>query len=483
MPIAVDYTRARYRARQDSPTLIVKPEAWILEARESYLDLGRHVFGFTPAEIHREWAEYLQTEKDSECLHRIAGDNTNLLSFRGSAKTTWKRIHYCWALGHNPQLQTGWISFTEKVAIRSSRWIKRGVQLEKYQLVFPNIRPGTEWSDRQWAIDWKHAGVSEFSQDFTFAALGITGSITSNRFNYAVFDDVIKSSKAIANEEIREQMATNYGEVIEPCIAAVPGSRMVSLGTRFRGDDIHATEFIPENGWTVIEQGAIVADAAGNEVTAWDRIPLKKLQEIREKRPITFSYQWMNRIPPIGDEAIIKAEWIKYGVVPNQFEEVVAGIDLAASEDEKGDYTAIVLIGRVGQNYYVIHSYRDRIAGNLGKIRVLCELRQRYGQFKVIVERVAYQASFAGDWRDEMKRRRLQWRCEEFIPKGDKDQRLEGVSGVLENGLVTFNRDKGQGALVAELLRTNTDHDDLADAFVMALSRLLRRSSRAPSFA
>lgn len=483
MPVCVGYTRAKYRTRNESPILIVQPDRWILECRASYLALGQYVFGFTPAQIHQGWSEILQTERDSETLHRIAGDPTNLLSFRGSAKTTWLRIFFCWALGHNPQLQTGWISFTEAVAIKSSRWIRRGVSLEKYQQVFPAIRPGSEWADRQWAIDWKHAGVSEFTQDFTFAALGITGSITSNRFNLCVFDDVIKSSRAIANEEIREAMVTNYGEVIEPCVAAVPGSRMVSLGTRFRRDDIHATEFTEANGWTVIQQGAIATDPDGNEQTAWDRIPLARLQEIRRKRPITFSYQWLNQIPPNDDEAIIHSDWIQYGEVPRSFDQLVLGIDLAASEKEKGDYTAMVLVGKVGDRYYIVEAIRDRIAGNLEKIGRVCDLRRKYGQFKVVVERVAYQASFAGDWRDEMKRRRLTWRCEEWIPKGDKDQRLEGISGVFANGLVTLNRDRDMQPLVAELLRHNLDHDDLADATVIALSRLLKRASKNASFA
>lgn len=483
MPVVVGYNRAKYHTRNPSPILIVQPDPWILACRDSYLALGQHVFGFTPAEIHQGWGPILQTEQDSECLHRIAGDPTNLLSFRGSAKTTWLRIFFCWALGHNPQLQTGWISFTEAVAIKSSRWIRRGVQLEKYQQVFPHIRPGSEWSDRQWAIDWKHAGVSEFTQDFTFAALGITGSITSNRFNYCVFDDVIKSSKAIANEEIRNSMITNYGEVIEPCVAAVPGSRMISLGTRFRRDDIHATEFTTENGWTVIQQGAIILNDDGTERSAWERIPLNKLQEIRQKRPITFSYQWLNQIPPNDDEAIIKAEWIHYGEVPKAFDDLALGVDLAASEQERGDYTAFVLIGKVGDRYYIVEAIRERIAGNLEKIARICELRRKYGQFKVIVERVAYQASFAGDWKDEMKRRRLTWKCREYIPKGDKDQRLEGISGVFANGLVTLNRDRDMNPLVAELLRHNLDHDDLSDGCVIALSSLLKRSNRNASFA
>ena len=56
-------------------------------------------------------------------------------------------------------------------------------------------------------------------------------------------------------------MLCNFSEVLEPTL--IPGGRVVSIGTRFRSDDIHATEFTAENGWQVVQQSAIVLDAKG----------------------------------------------------------------------------------------------------------------------------------------------------------------------------------------------------------------------------
>lgn len=95
-------------------------------------------------------------------------------------------------------------------------------------------------------------------------------------------------------------------------------------------------------------------------------------------------------------------------------------------------------------------------------------------------EKVSYQSSFEGDWRDEVvKRRKIHdLAIEPVIPRGDKTQRLEGVSGVFANNIVRLNRSQPMALLVDEILRLSTDHDDLCDAMVYAIARLQRRSRK-----
>lgn len=469
MPVLATYTRSRYRTRQIKQAIAAVVDPRAIAARSDLGLFGEFVSGKCPAAHHLQWFPVLCSTQEK----------VSILSPRGSAKSTWLALYAAWMIGKYPGIQIIYVGYSESVALKQSRLIKRLVESPQYQQVFPHIRPGKRWSDTDWEIDKTHAGVTSLDSDYTLYAVGATGSITSRRSNLILYDDLIKSSTAIANEDIREKLITNIDEVIMPTL--IPGGMVRNIGTRFRRDDLHATKFTAENGWTVIEQSAIVEGGS-----YWgDRFSLEFLENLQQQNPITFAYQFQNQIPPGDDEAIIKAAWILYGAVPPhaEFEDLVLGVDLAASEKEKGDYTAFVLVGRSGDRYFVVEAFRERISGNLEKIRRICELRKQYGQFKVVVERVAYQASFAGDWRDEMKRRRLSWRCEEYIPKGDKNQRLEGISGVFANGLVVLNRDRPMIHLVSELLRTNLEHDDLSDACVIALSRLLKRSTRAPSFA
>lgn len=404
--------------------------------------------------------------------------NLDLLAPRGSAKSTWIALYAAWMIGHNPGIQIIYVGYSESVALKQSRIIKRLVASPNYRKVFPNVRLGKRQSDTDWEIDKAYAGVDSLDSDYTLYAVGITGAITSRRANLILIDDPIKSSAAIANPEVREKIVSNWREVLQPTL--IPGGRVMCIATRFRRDDVHSTEFIPDNGWTQIEQSAINLDDEGNEISYWrERFELLYLQQLRSQDPISFSYQFQNKVPPNEDEAIIKPEWIRYGVLPRHFDELLLGVDLAASEREKADYTAMVLIGKLGEQFYIIDAIRFRAAGNLDKCDRILELYKSYGsqRMRVVVERVAYQSSFAGDWKRFAHSKRLSnLTCEEFIPKGDKTQRLEGVSGLFANGYVILNKHKPMGELVDELLRIAIDHDDLADACVMALTRLQRKS-------
>ncbi|PSB29904.1 hypothetical protein [Stenomitos frigidus] len=481
MPVRL-HSRAKYRAKNRKAQPAPSSPAALL-ARQDLGAFGAYVVDKKPAAHHSSWFPYLVTGEDSTELHGISGGYLSILAPRGSAKSTWLALYAAFAIGLNPHIQIIYVGYSESVALKQSRMVKRIVASKAYRQVFPHIRPGKRWSDRDWEIDKEYAGVTALDSDYTFYAVGVCGAITSRRASLIICDDLIKSSAAIANPDVREKMICNWGEVLEPTL--IPGGRVVSIGTRFRRDDIHATEFTAENDWEVIQQGAIEYDKRGHEVSYWPaRFALSKLQKIRDKKPLIFCYQYQNRLPENEDEASIKPGWIKYESLPSSFDELVLGIDLAASEKQRSDYTAMVLVGRKAEMFYVVEALEFRMVGNLQKIKQICELRKTYGNFRVIVEKVAYQASFEGDWKVEMKRRRLSnFVCEMVTPKGDKDSRLEGISGVFENDIVRFNRAKPCGRLVSQLLRLDIEHDDLADGCEMAISRLQRRSRRPLSFA
>jgi phage terminase large subunit-like protein len=476
MPVRTS-SRAKYRAknRKNEPAPAT-PEA--LLARQDLGAFGAYVVNKVPAAHHSSWFPYLVTGESSSELNEIAGGNLSILAPRGSAKSTWLALYAAFAIGLNPHIQIIYVGYSESVALKQSRMIKRIVASKQYQQVFPSIRPGQRWSDRDWEIDKEYAGVTSLDSDYTFYAVGCQGAITSRRSSLIICDDLIKSSAAIANPDTREKMLCNYSEVLEPTL--IPGGRVVSIGTRFRPDDIHATEFIGSNGWEVVQQSAIEVDERGNERSYWAaRFGLESLQKIRDRKPLIFCFQYQNKLPDNSENAIIRPEWIVYDECPTTFDELVLGVDLAASEKTRADYTAMVLVGRKGDLFYVVEVLEFRAVGNVEKIKRICELRKKWGNFKVIVEKVAYQSSFEGDWKVEMTRRRLSgFGCEMVTPKGDKDSRLEGISGVFSNNIVRFSRTAKCGRLVSQLLRLDLEHDDLSDGCEMAIARLQRRSRR-----
>lgn len=436
-----------------------------------------------PAPHHREWTPHLVTNQDSECLKRVGGANTELLAPRGSAKSTRAAIFTAWSIGHNPHIQILYLSHSDRIALRQSRIIQRIIEMDSYRKVFPWIRPGQRWGTTDWEIDKELAGVSDLDSDTTLATSGILGSVIGFRAHLIVFDDIIKSPQAISNPEVREKMIDVFSDVIQPIL--IPGGRMLDVGTLHRPDDIHCTEFTEENGWKVVRQKAIIEteaeDGGITERVYWDRFNLEVLQKLRKNKPITFLLQYQNECPPDDQDAIIKLDWIKYQAPPSSFDRMCLGVDLATSGD---DYFALVLVARRGDNFYVLDCARyRRVIGNVEKFKYIIEMKRRWGNFSVVVESVQYQASFLGDYKTMSVRpefKELQsLRVEKVIPRGSKEERLDGVSGPFGNGLVWFNPNRPLQILVDELTKFPlAEHDDCMDACVYALQWLMQRSRR-----
>lgn len=477
-------TRHRWNSRHVEP-IPKKPTDIVLRSRLDIGTLGEYVVGKIPAPHHKAWFPHIRTGQDSECLKNYAGENTDLLAPRGSAKSTWAAIIAADVIGHNPHVQILYLSHSRAIALRQSRLIKRIIESPRYREIFPHIRPGKRWADTDWEIDKSWAGVSTFDSDATLAAAGITGSIVGMRTHFILGDDLIKSSAAIANENVREKIAYNFFEVVLPTL--IPGGRILDVGTLFRRDDIHSS--FREEGWTIIQTSAILKDVDGTERPYWDRYKLEVLQKLRDRSPVIFTYQFQNQLPPDDEDVIIKPEWIKYGAVEDEwkFDRIAVGCDLAASEDNKGDWTVFVIAGVLinqvtnQREYWLLDFVKTRVVGNLEKLEILRDIRQKWHSkayaMVFVPETNAYQRSMLGDFKRIFVD---QWQLDDMRVKatpsrGDKHERLNGISGIFDNDLVRFNEAVGWRDVVAQLTFQELDHDDCADATEKALSFLQRR--------
>lgn len=477
-------TRHRWKSRHIEPAPSL-PTDIVLRSRTDIGLLGEYVVGKIPAPHHSAWFPHLRTGLDSECLKYYAGENTDLLAPRGSAKSTWAAIMAADIIGHNPHVQMLYLSHLRAIALRQSRIVKRIIESPRYREIFPHIRPGARWADTDWEIDKSWAGVSSFDSDATFAAAGITGSIVGMRTHVIIGDDLIKSSAAIANENVREKIVYNFFEVVQPTL--VPGGRMIDIGTLFRRDDIHSS--FREEGWNIVQTSAIIKDADGTERPYWDRYKLEMLQKLRDRKPIIFTYQFQNQLPPDDEDVIIKPEWIKYEAIDEtwKFDRIAVGCDLAASEDNKGDWTVFVVAGVLinestnQREYKMLDFIKTRVVGNLEKLEILRDIRSKWGTraYSIIFvpETNAYQRSMLGDFKRIFVD---QWQLDDMRVKatpsrGDKHERLNGISGIFDNDLVRFNEAVGWRDVVSQLTFQELDHDDCADATEKALSFLQRR--------
>jgi phage terminase large subunit-like protein len=477
----------------------LSPTEQILLARKDFNAFRWYVKAHKSYTHHQEWERYLNTGLNSRCLNGIAGDDLLILAPRGSSKSTFLIEWVAYQIGRHaaPEIRQAlmvlYVSYELKTARQKSQQIKRLLTLPEYRRVFPWIRPGENWANELWEIDFAHAGLPRAEEPYTVAAAGLIGNVTGKRCHISVYDDLIKSPEAIANPDIREQMVSNYRNIIKP--TRFDGARSICLGTRMRPDDIYCTEFTSDNDWQVVEQSAILDLPDGGECSYWepedDESPgqtLVFLQSIREKEPETFSYQYQNKVIRIATQAITP-ELIVRGIILSQMDYLALGVDLSAGEREVNDYTAFVLGGMArdekGRNrYFIIDCWEDRLMGNMKKLEAIAVLydcwRHLCPYLELFVESNGYQLSFAGDYQDFVAEEEYyDWRVTAVHSAGNKLERLRGVTGLLENKLVTFNQyGRLMGKLTLQLTNHgSTSHDDLADAFEKCLRGLRARSS------
>lgn len=456
------------------------------------------LMGKPPAPHMREWYQAILSGKDSPHLLGIAGPNTVLLSPRGSAKSTVTGLLLAWLIGRHAAagvlLRTLYVSYNVDVSRNKSAAIKTLICDKGYQEVFPMVRLSkTRTSDELWSIDFDFAGVDVRGEDaFTVACAGLKGTITSKRSNLVVIDDAIKSAEAIANPDIRREMAKNWEDVIVPTM--FEGARALALGTRFHFDDLFATTFTEAKGWKVITQAALVYDADGVPHSYWPEMwSIKLLLEKRERNPMSFAYQYLNKAVRSTELGISPELFVK-GEVPDTFDLVGVGIDLSAGLGERNDWTVFVLAGRLGDKCYVIDYKRMRSMGNIEKVEALCELLSDWnllavneeGQYfptaspvTIWPEAVAYQKSFEGDLKRVLFH---EWGLYNLTLspvkgfRGDKLARLRGMLGLFEARKVIFNKWRDFTVMVDEIVNFgHSPHDDCADALNMTVQGLMRR--------
>jgi len=142
-----------------------------------------------PAHHMLEWHRELITGDSNKYLIDIAGPNLDILSPRGSAKSTVLNLFTAWVIGRHTTaqrpLQIIYCSYNIATAIPKSRIIKQIIDSTAFKKIFPKVKlkAGMQ-SDIGWSIDFDYAGIDRVGdEEFTLRAAGLRGSITSKRGN------------------------------------------------------------------------------------------------------------------------------------------------------------------------------------------------------------------------------------------------------------------------------------------------------------
>jgi hypothetical protein len=470
----------------------------------------------------RVWLEALYTGEDSRYLRRIAGEDTLILAPRESAKSTFLAQFIAYELGMHTSPWIGipfkilGISYNIETALPRSRQIQSIIQSDKYQEIFPWVRPSKQkWGEKEWMIDLAWAGLPTTEEQYTYVCGGLNGGLNSRRCHLTFLDDLIKSPEAIKAASVRDSMESTWRSVVQFC--RFDGSRAICLGTQMTPVDIYCTEFTEEKEWRVIRQSALLENVDGTEYSYWEPAddrspgtPLSRLQWERQNMPIEFAFQRQNKIIRIKQQSI-DPNLIQRGIIPTRFDTLVLGVDLSAGLKDSNDYTAMVLGGvlTVGDRlqYWVIDTWEDRVMGNTAKLDAMIEIWEMWKHLlpttktyihatgecedapvsglELWFDSSAYGLSLQGDYESHIVERHkiTNWHVRP-VPasgRGGKLERLRRHSGLFDNKLVYFNlygrtMSDGRrplGRLIQQITEFgSTSHDDLLDGFELCVSGL-----------
>jgi hypothetical protein len=205
----------------------------------------------------------------------------------------------------------------------------------------------------------------------------------------------------------------------------------------------------------------------------------------REKRASTPYRSWMREYmcTPLQDGAIFNPEWMQHKkMLPlSKYDALIVYGDL--SYKDKGDYKALVLVGKTGREFHVIHSFVKQTSRAVcaGWLYDLWEKRKldKYN-ITFLIEGLFAQDEFVNDFDTEGDRRGY------YVPvvadkqtKGNKFDRVESMAGHFERLNVWFNEDEanyaGQVNLIDQLLafeKGSGANDDGPDALQSAIANL-----------
>ena len=163
--------------------------------------------------------------------------------------------------------------------------------------------------------------------------------------------------------------------------------------------------------------------------------------------------------------ALVNREDIRYGH-PAEGERIEynLGVDLAISTKEGADYTAIAVVGKVENRYYIVDVLRRQMGFNDTKTAIK-KMAAKWQPTFVNIEAVQYQAAIVEDLKMEMR----EYYVNAIHPDRDKRSRFLPTLGKYEHGLV-YHSATLPPEFEGELLQfPEGDHDDMVDAVVYAM--------------
>lgn len=443
--------------------------------------------------FHLYFSQYVkfQTADYQKELFAISEDESNkmaiIVAFRGSAKSTIMTMSYpIWAiLGKQQKKCIVILSQTQQLVKTHFANIKR--ELESNELLKSDLGPfqeeSDEWGSYSIVIPRFNAKIIAASSEQTIRGM----RHGAYRPDLIICDDV-EDLNSTKTREGRDKTYNWFTGEIMP--SGDKNTKVIVIGNLLHEDSLlmRLKDHINANKLKGIFREYPLIDA--DENISWPgKFPsLVDIQEFKNSIPDEKAWQREFLLKIIADaDQVIKPEWIQYydelPTEKNYYRYTSMGVDLAISEKESADYTAMV-IGKVygyeeTMRIYIlpmIVNERIDFPTTVERVKEIANTIIDRGNFesKIYVENVAYQKAL------EQTLDQMNYNVEGISVSGqDKRSRLSLVSHLIKSGKVLFPRNSSE-YLINQIVYFGVEkHDDLCDALTLLLAQAIA-NDRAP---
>ncbi|MBP6974569.1 MAG: hypothetical protein KBB54_01350 [Candidatus Pacebacteria bacterium] len=405
--------------------------------------------------------------------------NFCVVSFRGSAKSTIVTTSYpVWAiLGRQQKKFVLILCQTQMQAKQHMMNLRR--ELETNSILKNDLGPFKEESD-----EWGSTSIVFSESNARITVASSEQSIRGIRHNQhrpdlIICDDV----EDIASTKTREGRKKTYQWLTSEIIPTGDrNTRLIVIGNLLHEDSLlmRLKSDIENGRINGVFKSYPLVDAAGKILWPGKYPTLLDIEEDKKKMGNEYAWEreYMLKIIPTEDQAIHR-EWIQYydDIPYNKKDQdgynvnmgTYIGIDLAISQRDTADYTAMVPAQIIGNGdegvFYIlpgIINKRMTFPETIELCKVLYTMYHKGGHHpKLIIEDVAYQRSLP----QQLKHEGVHNVRTVHPGNQDKRSRLILTAYLIKSGKILFPR-TGAEELISQIVNFGVEkHDDLADAF------------------
>lgn len=421
--------------------------------------------------------------------------NVFIVAFRGSGKSTIITTSYpLWAiLGEQEKKFVLILCQTQTQAKQHMMNLRR--ELETNALLKSDLGPFKEEAD-----EWGSSSLVFSKSNARITAASSEQSIRGLRHNQFRPDLIIADDvEDIASTKTREGRNKTYQWLTSEVIpAGDKNTRLIGIGNLLHEDSLLMRlkeDIEKEKIDGVFKQYPVMENGKSMWPGKYPTLEDIEAEKRKAGNEYAFEREFMLRIVPSEEQAIHR-EWIQYyDELPSEHEcdeygytrhlEVRLGMDLAISQREAADYTAIVPGLIFGSNrspiIYILPNIINRKMTFPETVDLCKVLNQSYKDSAYVgptfvIEDVAYQKALP----QQLEREGIRGVKTTRPGNMDKRSRLIMTASMIKNGKVLFPRN-GAEQLINQIVHFGVEkHDDLADAFANVILSAIEDPPRIP---